>query len=241
MKMTEWILIIVVAITIGFSWFKKAKAQPINSQRTIVYDIGEAEEFVKRLEDLGYFKYADHSDLNALKENMLNSYDPDGELLTILDERTNTPKDYRYYMCDGEEVYEEGGITTLLSQIKPTFEKINFVCNVTNHFEEWDDQNQWLNHRITINGTEYVVFKNFKELGWGEAPKRISEILNIELSKQGIDERIFLASGGNDGRLVFLTDELYKYIYSVYKNPNWKPLELDEWAKTIGVKPMKLD
>jgi len=203
----------------------------------MLYNREEAEQFVKRLEEIGYFKYADLSDIADLKQNMIANYDTDNELTTIWNDETGIPKDYRYYYCDGEDVYETGGIIELLNKLKPTFNKLNFKCDITNHFEEWDDKNEWLNHRITINGTEYIIFKNFTEMGWGEAPKRIAEIINIELSKQGIDEKIYLASGGNDGRLIFLTDELYKYIYSVYKSHLWKPLELNEWAKVMIVNP----
>ena len=204
-----------------------------------IYNKNEAENFVKRLDELGYFKYTDSLDLANLKENMIDCYDPESGLTTIWDDSTKTPKDYRYYFCDGEEVYEQGGIINLLKDLKPTFDKLDFKCEITDHFEKWDDKNKWLNHRITINGTEYVIFKNFAEMGWGEAPKRIAEILNIELSKQGKDEKIYLANAGNEGILIFLTDKLYKYIYSVYKNPDWKPLEANEWARVMGINEHK--
>lgn len=237
------IIAIIAAATVVVAglWYQKAKAQTKVEPAKTVYSKEEAEKFVKRLDELGYFKYADSSDLDSLKKNMVAGYDPDSELTSIWDDNTGTPKDYRYFFCDGETVYEEGGITELLTQLKPSFVKMNFKCDVTSHFEEWDQKNKWLNHRIGINGTEYVIFKNFPETGWGEAPKRIAEILNIELSKQGKNEKVYLVSGANDGRLIFLTDELYQYIYSVYKNPGWKPLELEEWARVMGVKPMKVD
>lgn len=239
MKMTLGIIITLLIVITGI-WIVKTnrntKAQPNR-----VYNKEEAENFVKRLEELEYFKYAEHSDLDNLKKDMLDNYGPDNTLSTIWDENTGTPKDFRCYSCDGETVYEQGGITGLLNKLKPTFDKLGFKCDISNHFEEWDDKNKWLNHRISINGTEYIIFKNFTETGWGEAPKRIAEILNIELAKQGIDEQIYLASGGNDGFLVFLNNDLYKYIYSVYQNPYWKPLELNEWAKAMKVEPMKLD
>ena len=140
--------------------------------------------------------------------------------------------------CDGETVFEQGGFTGMLQELDATFEKIGFDLVIDDHYEVWDSDSRWLNHTITINGAEYVVFKNFKGYGWGEAVKRLAEILNGEFKKQGIDERIYLVSGGNDGRLIFLTEPLYGYIYSVYSNPEWKPLEVGEWAKKMGVEPM---
>jgi len=200
-----------------------------------------ATEFVAELEKLGYYKYADKKNIDSLKNDLIENYDPTNELVSIWDDDTGVPLDYRYYWYDGEAVYEEGGFTELLEQVKPTFDKIGLTINVTDHFEEWDDKNKWLNHRITINGTEYVIFKNFKGYGWGEAVMRFAQIINQEVEKQGINERIYLASGGNDGRLIFLTKELYDYIYNVYTNKQWKPLEVTEWMKVMNVKPMKLN
>ncbi len=221
---------------IGFGLFAKTKknnAQPVSKV--------SAKEFVAELEKLGYYKYADKKNIDSLKNDLIENYDPTNELVSIWDDDTGVPLDYRYYWCDGETVYEQGGFTEMLEQVKPTFDKIGLTIKVNDHFEEWDDKNKWLNHRITINGTEYVIFKNFKETGWGEAVMRFAEIINTEAEKQSIDERIFLASGGNDGRLIFLTDELYDYIYSVYNNDEWKPLEVSEWTKAMGIKPMKLN
>ena len=86
-----------------------------------------------------------------------------------------------------------------------------------------------------------MLFKNFTGIGWGEALARIAMILNRELEKQDKDERTYLAMGGNDSCFIFLTEELYRYIYSIYKNPDYKPLEPDEWVKVMGVEPMHYD
>ena len=240
MKITI-IVAVLASIVLGGLLYLKLKRQSSDKPLQTTYNKVDANNFVKRLDEFGYFKYADLADLDSLKKNMIDSYDHNNELTSIWDDKTGTPKDYRYYFWDGETVYEQGGIIGLLKDIKPTLDKLNFKCDISNHFEEWDDKNKWLNHRLTINGTEYIIFKNFKKTGWGEAPLRIAEILNIELAKQNKDERIYLASGGNDGRLIFLTKELYDHIYSVYKNPMWKPLALNEWAKAMQVNPMKLD
>ncbi len=219
---------------IGFGIFAKTKKNNTESTNKV-----SAKDFVAELEKLGYYKYADKKNIESLKNELIENYDPTNELVSIWNDDTGVPLDYRYYWCDGETVYEHGGFTEMLEQVKPTFDKIGLKIKVTQHFEGWDDKNEWLNHLITINGTEYVIFKNFKETGWGEAVMRFAEIINAEAEKQSINERIFLVSGGNDGRLIFLTDELYKYIYSVYKNNEWKPLEVSEWMKVMGVKPIK--
>lgn len=232
------ILIIGTAILIA----AKQKGNPINEflEENFKKKISGS-EFVEKLDSLGFFKYAEEEHRVSLKTNLIENFDPENELVSIWDDETSTPLDYRYYFCDGETVFEQGGFTEMLDQMKPTFQKLGFKLTIENHFEEWDDKNQWLNHRITINRTEYVIFKNFKDYGWGEAVRRLAEILNMEFAKQEIKERIYLVSGGNDGRLIYLTDELYEYIYQVYTNPMWKPLEVKEWAKVMGVGSMRIE
>ncbi|MDA3842864.1 MAG: hypothetical protein PF588_00660, partial [Candidatus Kapabacteria bacterium] len=147
----------------------------------------------------------------------------------------------RLYMCDNETLFEYGGFTEMLEKVKPTFDKIGLKININNHFEEWNDEKAWLNHRITINGTDYTIFKNFKYYGWGEAVARFAQIVNQEAEKQSVEERIYLAHGGNDGFMIFLTKELYQYIYSVHNDKLSKPLEVGEWMNVMQVKPMSYD
>jgi hypothetical protein len=242
MKMTTGIIVtILLVFFISRLWYKKIKGEKNSEKPKTIYDNKEAEKFVKRLDELGYFKYTDQKDLDTLKSTFIKEFDPQGELSCTWDETTFLPIDFRYYLCDGETVYEQGGIIELLKELKPVFDKMNFKCEVTKHVEVWDENTKDLNHSIAINGTEYKIFKNFKEYGWGEAPFRIAEILNIELRKQNKDEQIYLVNGGNDGRLSLLTEEQYKYIYNVYTDKKWKPLEINEWAKEFEVKYIKLD
>lgn len=237
---TTIIFTVCISIILGL-WFAKNKGQIKQEKTKTIYNKDEAEKFVKQLEELGYFKYANHSDVNNLKANFIKEFDSEAELISIWDDNTNLSKDFRYYFCDGEEVYEQGGIIGLLKDLKPVFDKMNFKCDITNHFEEWDEKNKWLNHKITINETEYIIFKNFTDYGWGEAPFRIAQILNIELQKQNINEQIYLVNGGNDGRLALLSKAQYELIYKTYKDKNWKPLEIQEWAKNFKLDIKKYD
>ncbi|WP_159948008.1 hypothetical protein [Polaribacter septentrionalilitoris] len=237
MKILISILIIGMAIYIT----NKENGNPIKKINTLRKEKTSAKEFVKTIESLGYFKYANERDIERLKKNHLESFDSEGSWGGIWDDETNLPIDYRYYFCDGETVFEQGGFKEMLNELSGTFEKIGFKLKIGNHFEEWDSKNEWLNHRITLNETEYIIFKNFKGYGWGEAVQRLAEILNEELEKQNIKERIYLISGGNDGSLIFLDNELYKYFYKTFTDPEWKPLEVKEWVKVMGIKKMKLE
>jgi len=241
MKITTTIILTICLVIIALLWSVSSKGQTKKEEPKDTYNKDEAEKFVKQLAELYYFKYADNSDIDSLKANSVKEFDPTAELTTIWDENTHLPKDLRYYFCDGEEIYEQGGIIGLLKDLKPVLDKMNFKCKITNHVEEWNEKNKWLNHRITINGTEYIIFKNFKDYGWGEAPFKIAQILNIELQKQNIDEKIYLVNSGNDGRLALLTTEQYNLIYSTYKDTKWKPLEINEWTKEFEVNLMEIN
>lgn len=240
MKITTIIIIACTAFIIAL-FLIRTKGQVKTVETNSIDNENNAEEFVKQLDQLGYFKYVDYSDIESLKNTFIKEFDPEAELISIWNDNTHLPKDFRYYFCDGEEVYEQGGIIKLLNDLELVFKKMDFKCDITKHFEEWDEKNNWLNHTITLNGTEYVIFKNFKGYGWGEASFRIAEILNIELQKQNIDEQIYLVNAGNDGRLALLTKEQYHLIYSTYKDKKWKPLEINEWAKEFGVESLTIN
>jgi hypothetical protein len=220
-----------------FSFFKKkALVTPTKKSNAIT-----GESFVAGLLELGYFKYADEKDIDSLKQNMMEGFNPANELVSIWDDKTAVPKDYRYYFCDGEDLYEEGGFTDMLAALKPTFDKIGFRLTINEHHEVWDDNNKWLDHTITLNGTRYTIFKHFKEIGWGEAAQRFAEILNSELEQQHKEERVYLVSGGNDGRLIFLTERQFNYIDNIYINNKWKPLRIKDWCKAMEVNYMIAD
>ena len=229
------ILFIVISIFIA----SKEKGNPlnalINSKKKSKIT---AKEFLNKIETLGYFKYTETKYLTALKQNHLESFDAEGSWGGIWDDETNLPHDNRYYVCDGESVFEEDGFTDMLDEMKITFKKIGFKIKIDNHYEEWDSENKWLNHKITINGNEYIIFKNFKGYGWGEAVQRLAEILNLEFKKQNIKEKVYLINGGNDGYLIVLDDALYNYFYSVFTDSQWKPLEVKEWMQVMNIKPM---
>lgn len=202
--------------------------------------IKDGEAFVIKLNELGYFKYTDSQHLSTIMGIMAKEFSPDSELPTY--EPYVSPKDFRNYSvdlrnygADNETLFEQGGFTELLQSMQPVFDKMRAVMKVTAHEEKWDTANRWLNHNITINGTHYVIFKNFKESGWQETMAMYTKIVNTELEKQGKDEQLYPMSGGNDGRVVLLTEPQFKYIYSVLRNKEAKPLTLREWCKLVEI------
>lgn len=202
----------------------------------LIIESDVAAAFVEQLEAQGYYKYASKGDVEELKKDLIDSISQYSVLSTVYNEDL-LPKDYRYYMCDGENVYEQTGFTEILSELQRTFDKIGLRIEISNHHEVWDTENNWLDHWITINGKEYIIFKHYPETAWGEAVFRLADILNEQLALQGKDERVFLINGGNDGALVFLTEEQNKLIASFLKDDQWRPLDIQTWCKVMKVDP----
>lgn len=197
------------------------------------------EKIVDSLETLGYFRYTDPGNVDTLKKELLNGLKEDYYLSTIYkEEKPYNSYDYRHYGFDGETLYEQGGFIEKFEEMQTLFKKMNISMKVDSHSEDWNSDKKWLNHRITINGKEYIVFKNFSSgYGWGEAAQRFAEIVNDQLVLQKSDERLFLENAGNDGNAVFLTQKQFELLNLVFKDPINRPLDVKEWCKVMEVDP----
>ncbi len=187
------------------------------------------EEFVRDLEEAGYFKYTAPTDIAQLRNSISEIYGATGALVSLWHEETGNPIDYRDYLCDNESLFESGGFCAMLQEMQPTFDKIGFTIKVDSEKEFYDDEKGW-NYSITINGREHIVFSNFKGYGWGEAVVKYVQILNEELSRQGIEDRLYPRGGGNDGEIFILSDAQFEVIDKYCKGRRDKPLPLEEWC-----------
>lgn len=83
MKITTTIILTICLVIIALLWSVTTKGQTKNEEPKDTYNKDEAEKFVKQLAELGYFKYADNSDIDSLKANFVKEFDPTAELTTI--------------------------------------------------------------------------------------------------------------------------------------------------------------
>lgn len=195
----------------------------------------DSAQVVDKLEELGYFKYADSGDVAELKKEVKTSLTTLNYLSTIsFDYSPYNSKEYRHYHFDGEDLFEEGGFVYQLNAMRTLFNKMNFELEISNHIEEWDDA-VGLNHSITLNGTNYIVFKNFNGYGWGEAAQRFAEIINEQLELQNKDEKLFLANGANSGQAIFLTEEQFLLLEPILKGDTDRPLRIEDWCRVMEV------
>lgn len=198
-------------------------------------------DVIKKMEELGYFKYADSDKVAELKADLIKSFDSYKVLTTISDDETLLPYDYRLYFCDGEALFEIGGLEEYLSYAKNAFEKRGLKLDWSNEISE-QDGNDW-NHRITVNGKEYVAFQGSMERMdiWGVAQLNFYRLLNDQLDLQGSVERVFPISGGEEGQFVFLTKELFDYISTTFYQGKdfrkWEiPYSVEKWKEVNELK-----
>ncbi len=116
-------IVIISILIIGMAAMLIARVNG-NSARSLFRSVENrkttAKEFVDKIDSLGYFKYTDQKNLEELKQNHLESFDPGGAWGGVWDDKTLTPLDFRYYFCDGEYVFEQGGFTGMLEKsIRP--------------------------------------------------------------------------------------------------------------------------
>lgn len=188
------------------------------------------ELYIKKLDSLGYFKMTPENELDSSKAYLISAYQDfnffDGKL--FYDSIYNV--DYRFYVLDGEELYEEGGLTSYLNDLNRTFIKLGITMNYDKEFVRLSTDS--LCHTIEINGSKHIAYDGvYSEYSWGIAAYKFADMINTELEKQGVNERVYLISSGNDGRLVFLTKEIYKFVRNVNPIDDESPMEIREWAK----------
>ncbi|PIB39525.1 hypothetical protein [Maribacter sp. 4G9] len=176
-------------------------------------------EVVAELEKLSYFNLTSESELDTVKADFAKSFSDlkffqgptRGETLSFMDNR--------YHWVDCEELFEIGGLTEYLAQVKPTFKKLGLELEYANEKSE-QDQNSW-KHTIELNGIEYTAFDGqFSDLDWGIAYVNFIEMLNAELRRQNSDEQFYPVNSKNDGMFVLLTPKQLDFVLRNYSVKN---------------------
>lgn len=208
-----------------FNFFRKKNKQHGSSAGNSPHPSANLSEVADQLERLGYFKYAEPADIELLKAELGNSLAVHHCLPFVGDD--NLPycsKDFRVYLMIGEDLDEQDGIITMLGYMNAAFIKMKIRLEISSHL-----------HRLTINGQPYVLFEKVDGQVWGEAAQRFADMVNDQLARQQSDERLYLINRGNDGRAVFLTESQQTLISTFIKDPDERPLPVEEWCRIMSV------
>ena len=192
------------------------------------------QEVVQKLEELGYFNLTDSTDLAAVKSEFEKAYTDLYFFQGPTREESMTFKDNRYFWVDCEELFEIGGLTTYLDQVKPSFEKLGLKLEYENE-QNQQEQNGW-KHTIKLNGQEYSAFDGqFSEQDWGIAYVNFLNMLNAELTKQNSNEQFYPISCGNGGMFVLLTPEQFDFVNKNYPNDQEHPTTMKAFKRKNGI------
>jgi hypothetical protein len=170
------------------------------------------EQAVERLIDLGYLKYVSGAEIPAIREELVGTLRR-GYLDSEWDEGC-VSRDRRSYPADSEEL-AEGGIGECLLLMKSVLRTEGVRLDSVE--DDVDDEH----YDLIVNGRRHRIYDaDLLENGliWGVATKRLLEIVNGLLKQAGSQERLYGIYGGNDGRVILLTKEMYRLLQS----PEWK-------------------
>jgi hypothetical protein len=177
------------------------------------------ERAVQRLIELGYLKYVPRAEIAATREELIGTLRR-GYLDSEWDEEC-VSRDRRSYPADSEEL-AEGGMGEFLSLMKDVLQAEG--VRLASVEDDVDDEH----YDLLVNGKRHPIYDaNLLENGliWGVATKRFLEIVNDLLKRAGSKERLYGIYGGNDGRVVLLTQEMYDLLHSpdLKIDPGWMP------------------
>ncbi len=210
-----------------------SKIKNPNPEKTVQRKLS-GKEVVAELEKLGYFNLTDESELDTVKADFQKTYTNLHFFQGPLRGETLSFMDNRYHWIDLEELFEIGGLTEYLTQVKPTFEKLGLELEFANERSK-QDQNSW-KHTIELNGNEYIAFEGqFSDLDWAIAYVNFIEMLNAELRRQNSVEQFLPVNSKNDGMFVLLSPEQLEFILRIYSVKNENPTTMDTWKSLNGL------
>ena len=204
------------------NWLAAFNQQPSKPYEPPALPQPEAEQVVDRLIDMGYLKFVSDSKradvrrqlIEAATKRYLDS-DWDDECVA---------GDMRSYPADREDLAEgQVGATILLMQ--PVLEREGVKLDRV--VDDFGDER----YEVVINGQQHLIYDgDGGEDSWSLALKRLVEIVDGLLETAGSSERLFAVYGGNDGRVILLTEEMQDYIESIgdVMDPKWMPRRVDK-------------
>src|SRR5262249_14973325 len=134
-------------------------------------------------------------------------------------------RDRRSYPADSEEL-AEGCLGEVLLLMQDVLRKEGV------QLQDVEDDPQPYHYEVVINGQRHLVYDAATVQNgnsWAVATRRFLEIVNGLLRRAGSEERLYAFYGGNDGRVMLLTEEMYGLLHApdLKIDPKWMPYPPD--------------
>jgi hypothetical protein len=166
------------------------------------------EEAVDRLIGMGYFKFLPRSEHEKARQELVAAVGH-GYLGTEWDKNC-VSRDKRTYPADSEELAEgRTGEIIALMQDALSCEGV-LLHSIEDDFR--DEQ-----YDVVIDGRRYRIHDTNILATWGSwtiAAKMLLEIVSGLLRAAGSSEQLYGIYGGNDGRAILLTADMYDFVKS---------------------------
>ncbi|WP_145944187.1 hypothetical protein [Fuerstiella marisgermanici] len=136
--------------------------------------------------------------------------------------------DKRSYPADAENL-AEGDVGKCLRGMRAILSTEGVSLNAVE--DRFTDSHK--RYEVWINGTPHLIYDlneiSMEEI-WGEAFRRLIQIVNLFLEEAGSNERLFGIAGGNDGRVIFLTPTMHELLVEKGDifDERWTPVTGDD-------------
>jgi hypothetical protein len=183
----------------------------------------DAERAVDQLIGMGYLKYVPPSEVASIREELIGTLRR-GYLESEWDKEC-VSRDHRSYPADSEEL-AEGCLGEVLLLMKDVLQKEGVQLRSV------EEDVQDYHYVVVVNGRRHLIYDTDilnQGNSWGVAAKRLLELVNDLLKQAGSKERLYGIYGGNDGRVILLTEEMYGLLHApeLKVDPGWMPYTPD--------------
>jgi len=188
--------------------------------------LADVEAIVDQLIELGFLRFTPNSKKEAVRQQLVesvrNNYldsDWDDDCVSA---------DKRSYSADAEDL-AEGDIGNCLRQMCQVLSQEGVVLeSVEDSFTE-----EHKRYEVIVNGVSHLIYdlnETSVEEIWLLSFRRLVEIVNGLLIEAGSSERLFGLYGGNDARVILLTESMHDLIRENTDifDEGWMPMAQDQ-------------
>jgi hypothetical protein len=188
--------------------------------------LADTEAIVHELIELGFLKFTPKSSRETVRQQLIESV-RDKYLESDWDDDC-VSADRRSYSADAEDL-AEGDIGNSLRQMSEVLSQEGVVLESVK--DSFTDEHK--RYEVTVNGVSHLIH-DLNEIAvedtWLVSFVRFVEIVNSLLTGAGSSERLFGLYGGNDARVIFLTEAMHQLIRENTDifDEGWMPMTQDE-------------
>jgi hypothetical protein len=181
----------------------------------------EAEQVVDRLIEMGWLKYVPESKRKQLRSQLVVA--ATRGCLDSNRDQDGVSVDRRSYPADNVGL-AKGGIGRCVLLMKPVLEQEGVKLDEVE--DNWHEEK----YRVLINREPYLIYDGKEADSERTSLGRLLEIISDLLEEAHSNERLFAVSGGKNGRVILLSEEMLDYVDSLgdVLDQDWMPYTVED-------------